>query len=133
MPFVKKLIVAMNILLIAVSVHAVTVTRTETRMEDVQVCIRKQAGDPSFLASYRTYDEQGLMREVGAQDMWNDITPAQQTQVKQVINGVYSKLHNEANIPTPTPQPTPSPTPTPSPVPTVGPSPGESPVLIKKK
>jgi len=133
MPFVKKLVVTLSGLLVVGPALAITVTRTENRMEDVQVCIRKQTGDPSFLASYRTYDEQGLMREVGAQDMWNDITPAQQTQVKQVINGVYSKLHNEANIPTPTPQPTPSPTPTPSPVPTVGPSPGESPVLIKKK
>lgn len=122
---------ALFLCLVTAPAYALTVSRTETRMEDVQVCIMKQAGDPSFLASYRTYDEQGLMREVGAQDMWDDITPTQQNQVKQVINGVYNKLHNEANIPTPTPQPTPSPTPTAAP-PTSTPGPSPSGELLHK-
>jgi hypothetical protein len=118
---------ALLLCLVAAPAYALTVSRTETRMEDVQVCIMKQAGDPSFLASYRTYDENGLMREVGAQDMWDDITPTQQNQVKQVINGVYNMLHQDANIPTPTPRPTPSPTPTAAPpTSTPGPSPTAS-------
>ena len=102
-------------LLVATSAWALTVSKTETRIDGFQILLIKQSGDPTFLVSYRTYDDQDLMRTIQNQDYWSSLTPSQKTQVNQVINGMYNKVHNENNIPTPTPMPSESPSPSASP------------------
>jgi hypothetical protein len=96
-----KLLVAL--LLLAGTAHAITISRTETRLEDVQVCIRKGTADPSFIVSFRTYDASGLVREVAGRDVWGQLNGTQQTQVRGVINAIYGALHTAESIPTPTP------------------------------
>lgn len=100
-------------LLATTTTWALTTTRTETRLEDVRILIIKQPGDPSFLVSYRTFDDQGLLRDMANEDYWPELTATQKNQIRAIVDGVYVKLHNQQQIPLPSPTPS-EPLPSPS-------------------
>lgn len=99
----KALLVAL--ILVAGSAWALTVTKTETRLDDFRVLLLKQPGDPAFLVSYRTYDNEQLMREIQNENYWEALTATQKNQVRQIIDGAYNKAHQVNDIPLPSPTP----------------------------
>lgn len=109
----KHYLITAALLWVATSASALTFERTETRIEDITVCVQQQGADPSFLVSFRTYDDQGLIREVSNRNLWPLMSADQQTQVRGMLATVSTALHVSEAIPTPTPTATVVPSPTP--------------------
>lgn len=98
----KALVLAATLLAAGVA-HAITITRTETRADDVVVCIRRTSGNPTVIVAFKTYDATGLVRDIGGVDVWNDLTPTLRTQAGSIVNAIYNAVHTRESIPTPTP------------------------------
>ena len=101
----KRYLITATLLCFATSASALTFERTETRMEDITVCVAQPGVDPTFLVSFRTYDDQGLIREVSNRNLWPLMSADQQTQVRGMLATVSAALHTTEAIPTPTPTP----------------------------
>jgi hypothetical protein len=102
-PKMRNLVLVAALLLSAGAAYGITVTRTEGRVEDVTVCIKKQPGDPSFLISFRTFDGDVLVREIGGRDVWSQLSTTQKNQIRNIIDAVSSAVYSSESIPTPTP------------------------------
>ncbi len=99
------------LLLIATSAGALTFERTETRLSDITVCVMQAGADPAFLVSFRTYDGEGLIREISNRNLWLAMSSEQRTQVRGMLATVSAALHQTEQVPTPTPTSAPTPTP----------------------
>ena len=113
-------IVLLALLLLAAPAHAITVSKTETRIENVMACMVKTGqADPQFLLYFDSYDASGeLIRHVVGRDVWAQLNATQKSQIRTIINAVNDAIYSGEAIPTPTPTPIPTPTPTPVSTPT---------------
>lgn len=106
----KRLFV-IGLLLLPTTALALSYTRTEVRVEDVQVCIRKGGNDPTFAVFFKTYDEAGeVVRNIAGRDLWAQLTATQKNQIRNIITAVSDSIYSQEAVPTPT---APAPTPTP--------------------
>lgn len=108
-----KLTIAALFLAAASTASALTFTRTESSIGDISIVILDASPDPAFLVSFRTYDSQGLIREIPNRNLWSLMSSEQKTNLRNMLVTVRAALHTQESIPTPTPTPTAAPTPTP--------------------
>lgn len=107
----KKYLITIALMILASTASALTFTRTEDRIDDISILILDESPDPSFLVSFRTYDSQGMIREVSNRNLWALMSPTQQTNLRNMLVTVKAALYTQEAIPTPTPTAAPTPTP----------------------
>lgn len=94
-----RIIAAMAFILVAGTVYAIT--RVEERIEDIRICIGNNDSGPTLMMQFRTYDQDGLVRDVRDRDVWSTLSPTQQGQVKGIIDAVKSSLYTKEVVAVP--------------------------------